>query len=69
MRVTIFFIRKIHTEVYIETTKIGVFKVATQELYKNTLFRDLCKDMFNILCNHKYALISRSDMCALYEVI
>ena len=34
---------------------------------KNTLFRGLCKDMFNQVRNHKDAHALWSDICALHE--
>ena len=34
---------------------------------KNTLFRGLCKDVFNRVWNHKDALALWSDICALHE--
>ena len=34
---------------------------------RNTLFRGLCKDVFNHMRNHKDAYSLWSDICALYE--
>ena len=34
---------------------------------RNTIFRVLCKDMFNRVRNHKGALTLWSDVCALHE--
>ena len=33
----------------------------------NTIFRGLCKDVFNHVRNHKYAHALWSDVCALHE--
>ena len=34
---------------------------------RNTIFRDLCKDVFNRVWNHKDAHVLWSDICALHE--
>ena len=34
---------------------------------RNTLFRGLCKDVFNHVRNHKDAYALQSDICALHE--
>ena len=70
---------KIHMEAYLEVIDIGVYKATTNLVddeynyekwnakAKNTLFRGLCKDVFNRVRNHKSAHDLWLDICALMK--